>query len=47
MVPGLLIYRDAFQLGSVGPASALGIAMSVIIFGLTFGIRAVLDRGER
>ncbi len=29
MVPGLLVYRDAFQLGAVGSASALGIAMSV------------------
>jgi raffinose/stachyose/melibiose transport system permease protein len=45
MVPGLLIYRDAFQLGEVGTASALGIAMSVIIFALTFGIRALIERG--
>jgi len=45
MVPGLLIYRDAFQLGDVGTASALGIAMSVIIFALTFGIRALIERG--
>ena len=44
MVPGLLIYRDAFQLGSVGAASALGIAMTVIIFVLTFGIRALIER---
>jgi raffinose/stachyose/melibiose transport system permease protein len=44
MVPGLLVYRDAFQLGAVGSASALGIAMSVIIFGLTFGIRALIER---
>jgi raffinose/stachyose/melibiose transport system permease protein len=46
MVPGLLIYRDAFQLGAVGSASALGIAMSVIIFVLTFGIRALIERGS-
>ena len=44
MVPGLLIYRDAFQLGAVGSASALGIAMTVIIFVLTFGIRALIER---
>ena len=44
MVPGLLIYRDAFQLGAVGSASALGIAMSVLIFALTFGIRALIER---
>ena len=44
MVPGLLVYRDAFQLGAVGSASALGIAMSILIFGLTFGIRALIER---
>ena len=44
MVPGLLIYRDAFQLGEVGSASALGIAMSVLIFAITFGIRALIER---
>jgi raffinose/stachyose/melibiose transport system permease protein len=44
MVPGLLVYRDAFQLGAVGSASALGIAMSVLIFALTFGIRALIER---
>jgi raffinose/stachyose/melibiose transport system permease protein len=44
MVPGLLVYRDAFQLGAVGSASALGIAMAVIIFVITFGIRALIER---
>jgi raffinose/stachyose/melibiose transport system permease protein len=44
MVPGLLIYRDAFQLGYVGSASALGIVMTVIIFVITFGIRALIER---
>lgn len=44
MVPGLLVYRDAFQLGAVGSASALGIAMSLLIFGLTFGIRTLIER---
>jgi|HubBroStandDraft_4_1064222.scaffolds.fasta_scaffold136576_2 raffinose/stachyose/melibiose transport system permease protein len=44
MVPGLLVYRDAFQLGTVGSASALGITMSVLIFILTFGIRALIER---
>ena len=44
MVPGLLVYRDAFQLGAVGSASALGIAMALIIFGITFGIRALIER---
>lgn len=44
MVPGLLIYRDAFQLGDVGSASALGIVMTVIIFVITFGVRALIER---
>jgi raffinose/stachyose/melibiose transport system permease protein len=44
MVPGLLVYRDGFQLGEVGTASALGITMAVIIFGLTFGLRAIIER---
>jgi raffinose/stachyose/melibiose transport system permease protein len=44
MVPGLLVYRDGFQLGQVGVASALGIAMTVVIFVLTFGIRGLIER---
>ena len=44
MVPGLLIYRDAFQLGVVGSASALGIVMTVIIFVITFGVRVLIER---
>jgi raffinose/stachyose/melibiose transport system permease protein len=44
MVPGLLVYRNGFQLGQVGVASALGIAMTVVIFVLTFAIRATIER---
>lgn len=44
-VPGLLVYRDAFQLGAVGSASALGVALAVLTFVFTFIIRAWLDRG--
>lgn len=44
MIPGLLVYRDAFQLGNVGGASALGIALAVTIFVLTLGIRWLLER---
>lgn len=43
-VPGLLVYRDAFQLGAVGSASALGIALAVLTFVFTFIIRAFLER---
>lgn len=42
--PGLLVYRDAFQLGDVGGASALGIALALVTFILTFGVRALLER---
>ena len=42
--PGLLVYRDAFQLGDVGGASALGIALAIVTFILTFGVRAILER---
>lgn len=42
--PGLLVYRDAFQLGDVGGASALGIALAIVTFILTFGVRAMLER---
>lgn len=44
MVPGLLVYRDAFQLGDVGDASALGIAIAALLFAVTFGVRAILER---
>jgi len=44
MVPGLLVYRYGFELGQVGAASALGIAMTLMIFGLTFAIRALIER---
>jgi raffinose/stachyose/melibiose transport system permease protein len=44
MVPGLLVYRQGFELGEVGAASALGIAMTFLIFVLTFGIRALIER---
>ncbi len=42
--PGLLVYRDAFQLGDVGGACALGIALALVTFLLTFGVRAALER---
>ncbi len=42
--PGLLVYKNAFQLGQVGTASALGIGLAVVVFALTFGVRAILER---
>lgn len=44
MVPGILIIRDAFQLGEVGPASALGLVLAALVAGVTLGIRALLER---
>lgn len=44
-VPGLLVYRDAFQLGAVGSASALGVALALMTFLFTFVIRKLLERG--
>lgn len=44
MIPGILIFRDAFQLGQVGTASALGLALAVLVFAVTLGIRWVLER---
>jgi raffinose/stachyose/melibiose transport system permease protein len=44
VVPGLLVYRDAFQLGLVGAASALGVAMTVLVFVFVLVIRALLER---
>lgn len=44
VIPGLLVYRDAFTLGDVGGATALGVSMAVIIFVITFGIRWGFER---
>ncbi len=44
IVPGILILRDAFDLGQVGTAAALGLALAALVFIVTFGIRALLER---
>lgn len=43
-IPGILIFRDAFQLGEVGPAAALGLGLALLVFVVTLGIRAILER---
>ncbi|HVC25682.1 MAG TPA: sugar ABC transporter permease [Acidimicrobiales bacterium] len=43
-IPGILILRDAFDLGQVGTAAALAITLAVLVFAVTFGIRALLER---
>lgn len=44
MVPGILIYRDAFQLGVVGSAAALAVVLAALVAAVTLGIRALLER---
>ena len=42
--PGPACVPDAFQLGDVGGASRAGIALAIVTFILTFGVRAALER---
>ncbi len=44
IVPGILIYRDAFQLGEVGTAASLAVVLAALVAGVTLGIRALLER---
>jgi raffinose/stachyose/melibiose transport system permease protein len=46
LVPGILIYRRAFEYGQVGGAAALGIALAVVIFTVTFLITRLEQREE-
>jgi raffinose/stachyose/melibiose transport system permease protein len=44
IVPGILIYRDAFQLGEVGTAAALAVVLAALVAAVTLGIRGFLER---
>jgi raffinose/stachyose/melibiose transport system permease protein len=44
IVPGILIYRDAFQLGEVGTAAALAVVLAALVAAVTLGIRGLLER---
>ena len=44
-VPAYLVWRRLFQTGQVGSAAALGIALMLIVFGVTFAINRALERG--
>ncbi|MDA8292197.1 MAG: sugar ABC transporter permease [Actinomycetota bacterium] len=44
VIPGILILRDAFDLGQVGTAAALALTLAALVFIVTFGIRALLER---
>ncbi|MCI0437232.1 MAG: sugar ABC transporter permease [Gemmatimonadetes bacterium] len=44
VVPGLLIYRRAFEDGRLGSAAAVAVILSVVVFAVTFGINRIADR---
>jgi raffinose/stachyose/melibiose transport system permease protein len=43
-VPSYQVYNQAFQLGQVGTASAIGIALTLLIFGINLVINRVADK---
>lgn len=43
-VPSYQVYYQAFQLGQVGTASAIGIALTILIFGINLVINRIADR---
>ena len=45
-VPALEVYNRAFRVGDVGAASAVGVALTVMIFAVTFFITRLGDRGR-
>jgi raffinose/stachyose/melibiose transport system permease protein len=45
-VPAFQVYDRAFQTGEVGSAAAIGIALTAIIFTLSFGINRTAERGH-
>ena len=44
-VPAYLVWSRLFQTGEVGSAAALGIALMLIIFVVTFVINRAMERG--
>ena len=45
-VPSYEVYHQAFELGHVGLASAIGVCLTVIIFAISFAITRLGDRAE-
>lgn len=43
-VPSYEVYRRAFELGEVGAATAVGIALLIIVFAITFAVNRIGDR---
>ena len=44
MVPGILIYRRAFEDGRLGSAAAIAVILSLVVFGVTWLINRISDR---
>jgi raffinose/stachyose/melibiose transport system permease protein len=44
VVPGLLIYRRAFEDGRLGSAAAIAVVLAVVVFAATFLINRIADR---
>lgn len=44
LVPSYAVYDRAFQIGEVGSAAAIGVALTVLIFAITFVINRIGDR---
>ncbi|MCB2177987.1 MAG: sugar ABC transporter permease [Actinomycetales bacterium] len=46
-VPSYQVYYQAFQLGQVGTASAIGVALTILIFGVNLVINRISDRATQ
>lgn len=46
-VPSYQVYYQAFQLGQVGTASAIGVALTILIFGINLVINRVSDKATQ
>jgi raffinose/stachyose/melibiose transport system permease protein len=44
VVPGLLIYRRAFEDGRLGSAAAIAVLLSLVVFAVTWLINRLADR---
>ena len=44
IVPGILIYRRAFEDGRLGSAAAIAVILSIVVFAVTFLINRIADR---
>jgi raffinose/stachyose/melibiose transport system permease protein len=44
VVPGILIYRRAFEDGRLGSAAAIAVILSIVVFAVTFLINRTADR---